>query len=266
MTVVKRLPIPAAAPALLAAAALALSGCGDVDGGSASAGADKGGKTLTVFAAASLTETFTALGRTFESSHPGVKVRFNFGGSSTLAQQIVQGAPADVFAAASPATMKTVTDQGAASGQPTVFAGNRLVIAVSGKVEGKVEGLPDLAGRGLKVVLCATQVPCGAAADKALRAGGVKVTPVSREQDVKAVLTKVRMGEADAGLVYRTDVRAASGQVTGVEFAESAEAVNDYPIAPLAEAPQPALAKEFVGLVLSRQGRTVLTRAGFEAP
>ncbi|WP_285492920.1 molybdate ABC transporter substrate-binding protein [Actinomadura sp. NBRC 104425] len=263
----KRLPIPAAAPALLAAAALALSGCGDVDdGGSASAGADKGGKTLTVFAAASLTETFTSLGKTFESSHPGVKVRFNFGGSSTLAQQIVQGAPADVFAAANTTTMKTVTDRGAASGQPTVFARNRLVIAVSGSGESKVKGLSDLADRGLKVVLCATQVPCGSAADKALQAAGVKVTPVSREQDVKAVLTKVRMGEADAGLVYRTDVRAASGQVKGVEFAESAKAVNDYPIAPLAEAPQPALAKEFVGLVLSQQGRTVLTRAGFEAP
>ncbi|WP_344951904.1 molybdate ABC transporter substrate-binding protein [Actinomadura miaoliensis] len=262
----KRVPIPAVAPALLAAAALALSGCGDVGDGGASAGAGKGGRTLTVFAAASLTETFTALGETFEGSHPGVKVRFNFGGSSTLAQQIVQGAPADVFAAASPATMKTVTDKGAASGRPAVFARNRLVIAVPKNEAGKVRALPDLAARGLKVVLCAEQVPCGAAAGQALRAGGVKVTPVSREQDVKAVLTKVRMGEADAGLVYRTDVRAASGQVTGVEFPESAEAVNDYPIAPLAEAPQPALAREFVGLVLSQQGRTALTRAGFEAP
>jgi molybdate transport system substrate-binding protein len=195
-----------------------------------------------------------------------VKVRFNFGGSSTLAQQIAQGAPADVFAAASTATMKPVTDAGDASGQPRVFARNRLVIAVPKNEAGKVKSLADLADRKLKVVLCAPQVPCGAAARKALDAAGVKVTPVSQEQDVKAVLTKVRMGEADAGLVYRSDAEAASSQVTGVEFPESAKAINDYPIVALAKAPQPALAEEFVALVLSPQGRTALTQAGFEGP
>ncbi|MBX6766525.1 MAG: molybdate ABC transporter substrate-binding protein [Actinomadura rubrobrunea] len=255
-----------AAPFLAAVTALAVAGCGDVEDGDASAGAERGGKTLTVFAAASLTETFTSLGKAFEAAHPGVTVRFSFGGSSTLAQQIVQGAPADVFAAANTATMKTVADRGAASGRPQIFARNRLVIAVAKDAAGKVASLRDLAGRDLKVVLCAEQVPCGDAADKALRAGGVRVEPVSREKDVKAVLTKVRMGEADAGLVYRTDVRAASGQVTGVEFPESAKAVNDYPIAALADAPRPELAREFVQLVLSGQGRAVLTQAGFEAP
>ncbi|MFD0688534.1 molybdate ABC transporter substrate-binding protein [Actinomadura fibrosa] len=258
----KRIPVGVAAVSLLAAAA---AGCGDT-GDDSGGGGGKSGGTLTVFAAASLTETFTALGKAFEGSHPGVKVKFNFGGSSTLAQQITQGAPADVFAAASPATMKTVTDGGDADGTPQVFARNRLVIAVPKDDPGKVGKPSDLSRSGLKVVLCAVQVPCGAAAEKALAAAKVAVKPVSREQDVKAVLTKVRLGEADAGLVYRTDARAAGGQVKGIEFAESAQAVNDYPIARVAKAPQAALAGEFVRLVLSPQGRATLTGAGFEAP
>ncbi|TDD76808.1 molybdate ABC transporter substrate-binding protein [Actinomadura darangshiensis] len=246
----------------------ALAGCGDVDDGPSGAGKgeDGGGKTLTVFAAASLTETFTSLGKTFESAHPGVKVRFNFGGSSTLAQQITQGAPADVFASASPATMKTVTDAGDASGQPQVFTKNRLVIAIPEDNPGKVAKVSDLSRPGLKVVLCAVQVPCGAAAKTALGAAGVEVEPVSREKDVKAVLTKVTLGEADAGLVYRTDAKAAGGKVTGIEFPEAAKAINDYPIAEVAKAPQSALAKEFIQLVRGAQGKAALGRAGFEAP
>jgi molybdate transport system substrate-binding protein len=238
---------------------LGVAGCGDTGRG----GSEE--RTLTVFAAASLTETFTALGRTFEAAHPGVKVRFSFGGSSTLAQQVVQGAPADVFAAASPATMRPVTDGWLTASAPRTFARNRLVIAVPPDAPGKVRTLRDLAGRGLKVVLCAPQVPCGAAARQALDIGGVKVTPVSQEQDVRAVLTKMRLGEADAGLVYRTDVRAAGGQVEGIEFPEAAKAINDYPIAALAKAPQPGLAGAFVDLVLSAQGREVLAKAGFES-
>ncbi|TYK48441.1 molybdate ABC transporter substrate-binding protein [Actinomadura decatromicini] len=255
----------AASAALLLAAA---AGCGDVDDGGASGKTGTAGRggTLTVFAAASLTETFGALGKVFEAAHPGVKVRFGFGGSSTLAQQITQGAPADVFAAASPATMKTVTDGGDAAGTPQVFTRNRLVIAVPENDPGKVRKLADLSRPGLKVVLCAVQVPCGAAAEKALGAAGVEVEPASREQDVKAVLTKVSLDEADAGLVYRTDARAASGKVKGIEFPESAQAINDYPIVEVAKAPHSALAKEFIGLVLGPRGRDALTRAGFEAP
>ncbi|TDB91675.1 molybdate ABC transporter substrate-binding protein [Actinomadura sp. KC216] len=254
----------AAAATLLGTGA---AGCGEVgDGASGTGGGDGDGGTLTVFAAASLTEAFTALGATFERGRPGVKVRFNFGGSSTLAQQITQGAPADVFASASPATMQTVTDAGDASGAPRVFARNRLVIAVPKDYPGKVSTVRDLSRPGLKVVLCAAQVPCGAAAAKALGAAGAEVEPVSREKDVKAVLTKVGLGEADAGLVYRTDVRAAGDRVRGIEFPEAAQAVNDYPIAEVAEAPQGALAKEFIRLVLGPQGRTALDRAGFEAP
>lgn len=244
-----------------------LAGCGDVAGeGSSGTGRAGDGSALTVFAAASLTETFTALGKTFEGAHPGVKVRFQFGGSSTLAQQITQGAPADVFAAASPATMKTVTGAGDASGRPRVFTRNRLVIAVPKGDPGKVAKVRDLGGPGLKVVLCAVQVPCGAAAETALAAAGVKVEPVSREKDVKAVLTKVGLGEADAGLVYRTDVKAAGGRVTGIEFPEAAKAINDYPIVEVAKAPHSALAKEFIQLVVGEQGRSVLSRAGFEGP
>lgn len=252
--------------AAVAALSLAvLAGCGDA-GDSSGSGEPGGGKTLTVFAAASLTEAFTELGRTFEGAHPGVKVRFQFGGSSTLAQQITQGAPADVFAAASLATMKTLTDAGDASGRPQVFTRNRLVIAVPKGDPGKVAKVGDLGRRGLKVVLCAVQVPCGAAAETALAAAGVQVEPVSREKDVKAVLTKVGLGEADAGLVYRTDVKAAGGEVTGIEFPEAAKAINDYPIVEVAKAPQGALAGEFIRLVVGEQGRAVLRRAGFEGP
>ncbi|MFA1548184.1 molybdate ABC transporter substrate-binding protein [Actinomadura chokoriensis] len=254
----------AVAAALLLTAA---AGCGDTEKtSSGTGGGAAGGGTLTVFAAASLTETFTALGKKFEGSHPGVRVRFNFGGSSTLAQQITQGAPADVFAAASPATMKTVTDAGDASGTPRVFTKNRLVIAVPQDNPGKVATVGDLSRRGLKVVLCAVQVPCGAAAQTALEAADVEVEPVSREQDVKAVLTKVGLGEADAGLVYRTDAKSSGGKVMGIEFPEAAKAINDYPIVEVAKAPNGALARDFIALVLGEQGRAVLTRAGFEGP
>jgi molybdate transport system substrate-binding protein len=256
--------------AVLAGAAMTLAaGCGSTDdsgSGSSAKPSGNSGKTVVVFAAASLTETFTALGKTFQTAHPGVTVKFNFGGSSALAQQITQGAPADVFAAASPATMKTVTDAHLAAGQPTTFVRNRLEIAVPSDNPGKVNAFNDLADPKLKVVLCAPQVPCGAAAQKALGAAGLTVKPVSQEQDVKAALNKVRLGEADAALVYRTDVKAAAGKVTGIDFPEAAKAINDYPIAALAKAPQPDLADQFVQLVLSGQGRTALTQAGFESP
>ncbi|RKS74391.1 molybdate transport system substrate-binding protein [Actinomadura pelletieri DSM 43383] len=246
---------------------LPLAACGDVgDGASGTGGDGDAGGTLTVFAAASLTETFTELGETFEKGRPGVRVRFNFGGSSSLARQITEGAPADVFASASPATMKPVTDAGDATGRPRMFAANRLVIAVPRDNPGKIHAVRDLSRPGRKVVLCAAPVPCGAAARTALGVAGVDVEPVSLEQDVKAVVTKVGLGEADAGLVYRTDIAAASGKVTGIEFPEAARAVSEYPIVEVADAPRPALAREFIGLVLSPAGRAVLSRAGFEAP
>jgi molybdate transport system substrate-binding protein len=263
--VIERLPrgVRVLLAATLGTSLTLAAGCGSTGDDSSGSSGDK---TLFVFAAASLTETFSSLGKTFESSHPGVKVKFNFGGSSALAQQITQGAPADVFAAASPATMKTVTDAKDAAGAPTTFVRNRLEIAVPPGNPGKVKTLKDLTNPKLKVVECAPQVPCGAAALKALAAARLKVKPVSQEQDVKAALTKVQLNEADAALVYRTDVKSAGGKVTGIDFPEAAQAINDYPIATLAHAPQPALAKEFVQLVLSGQGKSVLEQAGFESP
>ncbi|MEU7689304.1 molybdate ABC transporter substrate-binding protein [Microbispora hainanensis] len=248
------------------ASVLSVAACGSSSSDTAApASSAAAGKSLTVFAAASLTETFTELGKQFESTHSGTKVTFNFGSSATLAQQITQGAPADVFAAASPATMKTVTDAGLASA-PTVFVKNTLQIAVPEDNPAKVESLKDLTDPKVKIALCAEQVPCGAAAVKAFDAAGLKVTPVTLEQDVKATLTKVQLGEVDAALVYRTDVIASGGKVRGIDFPEAAQAVNDYPIAALATAPAPDLAEQFVDLVLSQQGRDVLTKAGFQAP
>ncbi|TMR97933.1 molybdate ABC transporter substrate-binding protein [Nonomuraea basaltis] len=246
----------------IAVALVCLAGCGS--GGPATSADGGGEKEVTVFAAASLTDTFTELGRAFESAHPGATVRFNFGSSATLAQQITQGAPADVFAAASPATMKTVTDASPA-GAPVTFAKNKLQIAVPADNPATVDELKDLADPRVKVALCAEQVPCGAAAVKALGAAGLKITPVTLEQDVKATLTKVELGEVDAALVYRTDVIASAGKVRGISFPEADQAVNDYPIAALGKAPAGGLAEEFVDLVLSQQGKDVLTKAGFEA-
>jgi molybdate transport system substrate-binding protein len=228
--------------------------------------ASAGGGTVTVFAAASLTETFTRLGRDFEAATPGTRVRFNFAGSSGLATQINQGAPADVFAAAAPANMKTVADAGGADGTPTTFVRNQLVIAVpKGNPKG-VTTLADLTRPGMKVALCAEQVPCGAAARKAVEAARVKLTPVTLEQDVKGALSKVKLGEVDAALVYRTDARAATADVQGIEFPESAGTVNDYPIVVLKKAPNKAGGQAFVAYVLSGKGSAVLVDAGFQAP
>ncbi|MFI0039115.1 molybdate ABC transporter substrate-binding protein [Streptomyces mutabilis] len=252
-----------------AAVLLALSACSSSAGseeGSDSAGSAEVSGQVTVFAAASLEESFTTLGETFEKQHPGTEVTFNFGGSDALAAGITSGAPADVFASASPKTMATVTDAGATAGEPSTFVRNRLEIAtLPGNPEG-ISALKDLTASGLKVVLCDEAVPCGAAARKALEVGGVELTPASYEQDVKAALTKVELKEADAAVVYRTDVKAAGDKVTGVDFPEAAEAVNDYPIAVLEDAPNAGAAKAFVELVRSGEGQRVLTDAGFSTP
>ncbi|MEV4755941.1 molybdate ABC transporter substrate-binding protein [Micromonospora sp. NPDC049559] len=255
--------------AFAALTAVGLAGCGGGDG-TAEPGAQGSGTgvsgTLTVLAAASLTGSFTTIGKDFEAANPGVRVTFSFAGSSALATQVNQGAPADVFASAAPANMKTVTDAGNGEGSPTTFVRNQLVIAVpKGNPDG-VTGLTDLTRPGAKVALCAEQVPCGAAAKKALDAAGVKLTPVTLEQDVKAALAKVKLGEVDAALVYRTDVKAAAADVDGVEFPESAGAVNDYPIIVLRQAPNKAAARAFVAYVLSEPGKNVLAAAGFQAP
>jgi len=219
-----------------------------------------------VFAAASLTESFTKIGKAFEAANPGATVTFNFAGSSALATQINQGAPADVFASAAPANMKAVTDAGNGEGSPTTFVKNQLVIAVpKGNPKG-ITGLADLTKPGVKVALCAVQIPCGAAAKKALDAAKIAITPVTLEQDVKGALSKLKLGEVDAALVYRTDARAAASDVDGVEFPESAGAINEYPIIVLKRAHNKAGAQAFIAYVQSDTGKSVLTAAGFQAP
>ncbi|MFI2508067.1 molybdate ABC transporter substrate-binding protein [Streptomyces sp. NPDC018972] len=250
-----------------AAALLALSACSASGSDSSTESGGQGVTgTVTVFAAASLKESFTTLGERFEKEHPGTEVTFSFGGSDGLAAGISNGAPADVFAAASTKTMKLVTDEGLTAGSPSTFVRNRLEIATAPGNPHAIDSLEDLTAPGLKVVLCDETVPCGAAARTALTAGGVELEPVSYEQDVKSALTKVELEEADAAVVYRTDVKAAGDKVEGVEFPESAEAVNDYPIARLENAPNPSAAKEFVELVKSPEGRQVLGGAGFLKP
>ena len=254
---------------LLASSLLALTACGaGSEGTDATSEAGSVGVSgpLTVFAAASLTESFTQLGKDFEAINPGTEVTFSFAGSSALATQINQGAPVDVFAAAAPANMKTVTDAGNAGGGPTTFARNQLVIAVAAGNPRGITGLSDLVDPGLKVALCAEQVPCGAAARKVLGTATVELTPVTFEPDVKSALSKVRLGEVDAALVYRTDANAARADVTGVEFPESASAVNDYPIVVLKDAPNRRAAAAFVAYVLAGPARSVLTQAGFHVP
>lgn len=252
----------ALAAGLVVLAALASTACGEQDPGG---GSEVAGQ-ITVFAAASLTEAFTEIGADFEAANPGTEVTFNFAGSSALAAQIGQGAPADVFASAASANMATVEDAGDVEGDAVVFAGNRLVIAVpKGNPKG-IAGLADLVKPDVKVAMCAEQVPCGAAAKKAFETAAVELTPVTYEQDVKSALSKVTLGEVDAALVYRTDAIAAASAVDGVEFAESTAAVNEYPIAVLKNAPGKATARAFVDHVLSAPAKDVLTTAGFQVP
>ncbi|WP_153542943.1 molybdate ABC transporter substrate-binding protein [Streptomyces sp. RB17] len=259
-----------------AAALMALSACSSSSGSSDATSDKTSGRSnsaspklsgdITVFAAASLKESFTTLGKQFEKQHPGTKVSFNFGGSDTLAASITGGAPADVFAAASPKTMAIVTDKKDAAGIPATFVRNQLEIATLPGNPDKLASLKDLTKSGLKVVLCDKTVPCGAAAQKALDAAKLKLTPVSYEQDVKAALNKVELKEADAAVVYKTDVKSAGGKVEGVEFPESAKAINDYPIVLLKNAPNAQTAKAFIALVQSAEGQKVLSEAGFLKP
>jgi molybdate transport system substrate-binding protein len=249
---------PLLAPLL--ATLLALGGCGSDDG------AEGGPTTLTVYAAASLTRSFEALGERFESEHDGVDVEFSFGGSSALVAQIQEGAPADVFASADLASMEKLTAEGLEGSAPQVFATNTLQIAVAPDNPVGIESLADVARDDVKLVTCAPAVPCGAAALKAADASGVELTPVSEEQSVTDVLAKVTSGEADAGLVYVTDVLGAAGAVLGVDFSEASAAVNSYPIATVSDSEAGGLAAEFVDLVLSEKARVILRDAGFGEP
>lgn len=222
--------------------------------------------SITVFAAASLQRTFTELGKQYEQQHPGTTVTFSFAGSSDLVSQVRNGAPADVFASADEANMAKLASTDLATGWPRDFATNTLEIAVAPGNPEHVQDLRDLAASDLQVVTCAAPVPCGAATAEVERAAGIELRPVSEEQSVTDVLGKVESGQADAGVVYVTDVQGSGGKVDGVPFAESSEAVNTYPIGVLRESSNPELAASFAAYVRSDAGRKVLSDAGFGAP
>jgi len=248
--------------AVLAAAAAA--GCSSSTS-SPSAGSSPATGAITVFAAASLTESFTQLGKQFEATHPGDTVKFSFGPSSGLAEQITSGAPADVFASAAPGNMDDVVSAGDAA-SPQNFAKNTMEVATPPDNPGNVESVKDLADDSVKVALCQPQVPCGKVAAEVFKNAGITVKPVTLQVDVKSVLTQVETGNVDAGMVYVTDVQAAGSKVNGVTIPASDNASTLYPIATINSSKHKSIAQAFMNYVLSPAGQQVLKAAGFESP
>ncbi|WP_019546426.1 molybdate ABC transporter substrate-binding protein [Streptomyces sulphureus] len=248
--------------ALSAAALLTpLAACGSGDDETDSA--SSGGGTLTVLAAASLTDVFKEAGAVYEKAHPGWKVRFSFAGSQELASQVKQGAPADVVVTADTETMEGLEDETA---KPSVIAKNRLVIAVRKGNPQDVGELGDLAEERLKVVLAAPEVPVGRYSREVLDAQDLQVKPVSQESDVRAVLSKVRLGEADAGIVYKTDAATVPEKVSAIEIPDEENAVADYPAAVLDKPQHKAEAQEFVKWLGGAKAQGLLREAGFQKP
>lgn len=243
------------------AAGLVLAGCGGA--GSGASGPER--VPVTVLAAASLKSVFTKLEPQFEAANPGADLQFSFGGSSELAQQIVNGAPADVFASANEAQMKVIQDAGKVAGAPQPFVTNVLTIVVPPGNPKNIQSFADLAKPGVTEVVCAPQVPCGAATTKIEKATNITLSPASEEQDVLSVLSKVEAKVADAGLVYVTDARTAAGKVQEINFPEAGKAVNTYPIAAINNAPHAQFAKAFVAFVLGPDARQQFAEAGFGA-
>ncbi|MEO5534704.1 MAG: molybdate ABC transporter substrate-binding protein [Pseudolysinimonas sp.] len=221
--------------------------------------------TVTVLAAASLTGSLDDVVTAFEALHPNVKVTISYGGSSALAAQIVAGSPADVFFSANDSTMKTVTDAGLTVA-PTVVLENVLEIAVPAGNPGKVTGLSDFANSDLTIALCDPAVPCGSAAAKLFTLVGITPSVDTLEEDVKAALTKVSLGEVDAALVYVTDVKVAGDKVEGIEIPEAQQVINEYPISLLTDSANPDAAQAFIDYLRSAAGVKVFVDAGFEAP
>ncbi len=270
----RRCALTLTAAGIVGITASALAGCGGSTGSAASASPSASAAaaaspslsgSITVFAASSLKEAFTTLGKQFEAAHPGVKVTFSFGASSTLATQIVNGAPADVFASASPKNMQQVVTAGDAA-NPVTFAKNVMEIAVPPANPAGVTSVADLAKSSVQVALCQPQVPCGATAAKVFAKAKITVRPVTLEPDVKSVLGKVELDAVDAGVVYVTDVQAAGAKVKGVVIPASIDASTAYPIAALSKSGNAATAQAFAAYVASATGRSVLTAAGFEQP
>lgn len=246
---------------------IVVTSCGGSD---ESSGASGGLGEITVFAASSLTESFTQLGEVLEARRPGTTVTFNFASSSELAVQIIEGAPADVYASADPVQMQVVKEEGLAE-DPVIFVTNRLVVITPADNPAGIEGIGDLADAGVKVVLAAPEVPAGSYAHQGLRRLGlldeVEENVVSDEEDVKAVVTKIALGEADAGIAYVTDVTdEVRDQVRAIEFPAGAQIVATYPITVISQAPNSGGARAFFDLVTSEEGTRILRSHGFSIP
>ncbi len=221
---------------------------------------------ITVFAAASLTAAYTEIGNAFMTAYPNSKVTFSFAASSDLVTQIDEGAPADVFASADQVNMKKLTDAAGNAGDPQVFATNSLEIIVGKGNPKGITGVADLAKPGVIFVTCAPEVPIGKYAAQVLSNAALTVTPASLEQNVKGIVTKVTLGEADAGIVYKTDVTAAGDQAAGVEIPADINVIATYPLVTTRAAPNPTGARAFVDFVLSEQGQKIMASYGFTAP
>ncbi len=264
--------MPAAGRARWYRAAAALTamtiivGCGGAGGGGDRTDGSALDGTVTVFAAASLSDALTEVARAFEAAHPGTKVELNLAGSQALREQILAGAPADVFAPAAAREMDPVVEAGEVAGEPRVFARTTLEIVVPAGNPAAVDGLADFADDDLLLGLCAVEVPCGALARQALERAGVSPRPDTDEPDVRSLLAKVAAGDLDAGIVYRPDVLAGGDAVEGIPIADHVNVVTDYPAASLARAPEPALADAFVDFLVSGDGRAIVTSFGFGAP
>jgi molybdate transport system substrate-binding protein len=241
-------------------ASLVLAACGDAGP------ADGADGTVTVFAAASLTAAFTEIGEAFMAERPDAEVVFNFAASSELVTQLGEGAPADVFASADQNNMTKLAEAGGNATESVLFARNLLQIIVGPDNPTGITGVADLASEDLVVVTCAPEVPCGKYAAEIFANAGVTVTPKSLEENVKAVVSKVTLGEADAGIVYQTDVIAAGADAAGVEIPEDINVLAEYPVAVTKDAPNTDGAQAFIDFVLSEQGQKILDSYGFLAP
>ncbi len=245
---------PGAAAGLLS---ILLAACGGASQPDASMG-------LSVFAAASLAGAFNQIARTFENLNPRARLQFNFAGSATLAAQIQQGAAADLFASADQANMQQLVDAGLVD-LPVTFAKNKLEIVVGPGNPKRISGLSDFGRRDLVLVLCAAAVPCGRYAREAFSRAQIRVS-ASQEQDVRSVVAKVALGEADAGVVYQTDVRAAGKSVQGIQIPDEQNVIASYPIALMKGARNPTAARSFVDFLESRLGQRDLLAFGFLPP
>ena len=221
---------------------------------------------LLVSAAASLTDAFAEVEAAFEAANPSVNLLLNLAGSSALREQIIEGAPVDVFASANVANMDALVESGRVEGEPELFAHNLLQIAVPAGNPAGVTGLEDFASEELLLGLCAEDVPCGDFALEALRNAGITPAIDTNEPDVRALLTKIEAGELDAGITYVTDVMSTGGAVEGVDIADDVNVIAEYPIAALADAPNTQAAAAFVEFVVSNGGQAILNRYGFSSP